>query len=283
MSTSIVDPANRIEDPEKRDEILFKRSEQGKRIVSKLCDSLSVDNADLQLSALCCLDSMTTVERGLQHALCEAIFRDLNRIIDKFVNSKSDNWLFDTKSTEIVHKAVTVVWNVALDNLGKDVACEVPLVPQTLGTLLHQLVTYPDRLSHVKAAVTGALSTLLVKAEIKHTAVKSIYTPPQLINGETIDLQFLFLKLLKQANSLYEPLLRAQKSGAAIPPESETEFKNLTAVCINTNQCIRLLAELPSARTLIKKLLKDEDYKLRRQIFYSTQFENEFLGDDPRI
>eukprot|EP01060_Flectonema_neradi_P024941 TRINITY_DN33805_c0_g1_i1.p1 TRINITY_DN33805_c0_g1~~TRINITY_DN33805_c0_g1_i1.p1 ORF type:complete len:455 (+),score=69.20 TRINITY_DN33805_c0_g1_i1:49-1413(+) len=282
ISSSIIDPANEIDDPERRDAILFDRSEQGKRVVAQLCKCLSVDDPDLQLAALCCLDPMTTVEKGLQHALCETIFRDLNKIIEQHVNASNDNWLFDDRSTELVHKAVTVVWNVALDNLGKDVSCEVPLVPHTLGKALHQLVTYPDKHTHVKAAVTGALSTLFVKAEIKHTAVQGIYSPPQHVNGETIDLRYLLVKLLKQSNSLYEPLLKAKKSGASIPEDSEKELRGLKAVCVNTNQCIRLLAELPSARVQLKQILKDEDRTLLRQIFYSTQFENEFLGDEPR-
>eukprot|EP01062_Namystynia_karyoxenos_P059044 TRINITY_DN50484_c0_g1_i1.p2 TRINITY_DN50484_c0_g1~~TRINITY_DN50484_c0_g1_i1.p2 ORF type:complete len:515 (+),score=243.58 TRINITY_DN50484_c0_g1_i1:135-1547(+) len=270
-------PPVREADPEKYEEWLQSRKDLGRRVVSCLVRVVS-DKAvsqPLLLSALRCLSSLTSNERGLEYALYEAALRDLNQVLERYVK-RGDEWVHDEEAADIVRHAATVVWNVAMDDFGKDGAVEVPLVPTTLGLLLHAAVRYPDTLARVKAAITGAIAAIYIKAETKRTGIEPLHDPPQEEGGEQVDIRLLLVKLLKQANRTYETLQAKRKTGE--PLEMDDHQAHITDVIKNTNQCIRLLAELPEARKRLRVLLRPEPMEFRRQIFYSTPFEEEMLG-----
>ena len=242
-----------------------------------------MNNRPLLLSTLKCLGNITTVERGLHFALCESVFRDINQVLEEFigVGENSDEWIFDEGAVEVIHHAVTVVCNIALDDFGKDRATEIPLVPSTLGKILYEAVKYPHKVLQVKAAVTGAISALFVRAQTKHACLQPLHIPPLQEEGQEVCLAYLLVKLLKQANAIFGPIRDAQKRDNSTPPgATEEEVRYTKSVVTNCNQSIRLLAELPSARRRVAQILKSEPLPLKRQIFYSTQFEAEFLGEN---
>lgn len=254
-----------------------KREELARRVVACLVKVIGDPevSSPLLLSGLRCLASLTTEDKGLQYALYEAALRDLHTVLERY-ERQGDAWIQVDEDTEIVRSAVTVVWNIAMDDFGKDGAVDVPLVPTTLGRLLQHTVRYPDRLSRVKAAITGAMAAIYIKAETKKTGIEPLHDPPQMEDGEQVDIRLLLVQLLKQANATYAPIRAAQKAGE--DPLLDDNQAHILDVIKNTNQVIRLLAELPEARRRLKMLLKEEPMELRRQIFYSTRFEEEMLG-----
>eukprot|EP01065_Artemidia_motanka_P037860 TRINITY_DN46764_c0_g1_i1.p1 TRINITY_DN46764_c0_g1~~TRINITY_DN46764_c0_g1_i1.p1 ORF type:complete len:493 (+),score=175.07 TRINITY_DN46764_c0_g1_i1:66-1481(+) len=265
------------DDPVAFEKWLQGREELGRRVVATLVRVISdtTASAPLLLSALRTLSSLTINDRGLQYGLYEAALRDLNAVLERYV-AQGDAWVRDEQSTEIVRCAVNVVWNISMDDFGKDGAVEIPLVPTTLGKLLHSTVQHPDRLARVKAAITGAIAAIYIKAETKKTGIEPLHDPPQQEGGEQVDIRMLLVQLLKQANATYEPLLAARKRGE--PVQMDDHQRHITDVIKNTNQALRLLSELPEARRRLRVLLKSEPMELQRQIFYSTPFEEEMLG-----
>eukprot|EP01064_Diplonema_japonicum_P022847 TRINITY_DN3308_c0_g2_i1.p1 TRINITY_DN3308_c0_g2~~TRINITY_DN3308_c0_g2_i1.p1 ORF type:complete len:442 (+),score=125.35 TRINITY_DN3308_c0_g2_i1:36-1361(+) len=250
----------------------MKRDNLARGIVAALTSIILHEHKPLVTASLKTLANLTTLEKGLQHALCENVFADINKLLEN--TSASEDWMFNDDAVEIVHQSVVVVWNISLDDFGKERSLELPLVPYTLGRLLHAVLKYPDKLINVKASIAGAISAMYVRADAKRTCLTPLHDPPLVEAGAEVDLCVLLVKLLKQANALYGPIQKAVKHGVDI---DDSNLSHVTSVIANCNQCIRLLSELPCARKRVKSILENEDIYIRRQIFYGTHFEAEFL------
>ena len=243
-----------------------------RRIVSALASKIDPSDPHLMLAALQCLEGLTTVSKGLQFALCEDVFRDINQVLEGYL-ATGDEWVFDDNAVDVIHHSATLIWNIALDDFGKDKAIEIPLVPYTLGRLLLHTLAYPSKVMKMKAAITGAISALYVRAQTKMTAAMPLR------DGENMNVAAAVVTLLKQANAIYQPVLQAKRGGEAVEI-SELDLQYTVSVVTNCTQSIRLMSELPSARKIIKELIADEPLELKRQIYFSTQFQAEFLGEN---
>ncbi|KAJ9454883.1 hypothetical protein DIPPA_02858 [Diplonema papillatum] len=250
-----------------------------KGVVAALAKNLTEDGPALRTSAVKCLELLTTFEKGLQIALCDSVFQFLNQTLEKIV--AAEDWSYDASTVAYVEHALNVIWNIALDDFGKVMSTEVNLMPKTLGLLLFHVAKFPTKLLKVKAAVTGAVAALFVKAETKRAGVVSLFDPPrvQCPAGTHVDIRYLLVKLLKAANAMYEPIVAARKAGEPVASVTEhgDDVQDIPRIITNCNHAIRLLADLPAARALIQQQLAPEPFVLRRQIFYGTQFESEFI------
>jgi hypothetical protein len=216
--------------------------------------------------------SQFSLERtGLQRCLIAGSLRATATALERF--SREDVWVYSdsTVETETVLHGATAVWHLALDDVGKKDAADLPFV-QHLGRLIAFVLPVKDKLLALKAALAGAACALTTHPPLKQEAI----APLTNLGGEPASLMDLVLRLLQQANETYEPIYQAQKHGRPNPTPG-VKLETAAAVVKNCIQAVRLIVELPAAReVLLEQLRSDDTYVLRRQLFYQTPFQAAF-------
>jgi hypothetical protein len=251
--------------------------EQSTHLSQALCDVLvgciEQDAASPQIvsCALSAVSQLALERDGLQRCLIAGALRATAIALERF--TREDVWVYSDSlvETETVLHGATAVWHMALDDLGKKEATELPFV-QHLGRLVAFVLPVKDKLLSVKAALTGAICALAMHPPLKQEAI----APLTNLGGEAASLLDLILRLLRQANELYEPMYQAQKHGQPNPMPG-VKLDNVAAVVKNCIQAVRLIVELPAARDVLLTTLKGpEMYALRRQLFYATALQEAF-------
>jgi hypothetical protein len=221
--------------------------------------------------ALHAIAFMTLEREGLQRCLIAGALRATATALERF--SREDTWVYadTTIGSETVLHGATAVWHLALDETGKKEATELPFV-QHLGRLIAFVLPAKEKLLAVKAALAGAACALAMHTPLKLEAM----APLTNLGGEPASMLDLLLRLLRQGNDLYQPVYQAQKHGKPNPLPG-IKLESASAIVKNCVQAVRLIVELPAARESLKLTLASEaDYELRRQLFYSTTFQEEF-------
>eukprot|EP00672_Neobodo_designis_P018084 CAMPEP_0174854338 /NCGR_PEP_ID=MMETSP1114-20130205/30853_1 /TAXON_ID=312471 /ORGANISM="Neobodo designis, Strain CCAP 1951/1" /LENGTH=450 /DNA_ID=CAMNT_0016089023 /DNA_START=32 /DNA_END=1384 /DNA_ORIENTATION=+ len=247
------------------------------QLSQSLCDVLvscvekDAGSPHIVAHALSAISQLSLERTGLQQCLIAGALRATAGALERF--SREDVWVYSesTVETETVLHGATAVWHLALDDVGKRDAAELPFV-QHLGRLIAFVLPVKDKLLALKAALAGAACALTMHPPLKQEAI----APLTNLGGEPASLMDLVLRLLQQANDTYEPIYQAQKHGRPNPTPG-VKLENAAAVVKNCIQAVRLIVELPAARdVLLDQLRGDDTYTLRRQLFYQTPFQEAF-------
>eukprot|EP00996_Jenningsia_fusiforme_P000561 NODE_1499_length_1510_cov_40.802190_g1352_i0.p1 GENE.NODE_1499_length_1510_cov_40.802190_g1352_i0~~NODE_1499_length_1510_cov_40.802190_g1352_i0.p1 ORF type:complete len:355 (+),score=68.05 NODE_1499_length_1510_cov_40.802190_g1352_i0:350-1414(+) len=198
------------------------------------------------------------------------------------------------QTAEAVSLAVTVVWNLCLDPVGKRKEESLTTLPNSLGRILHALLQQaPRRHLTIKVAIAGALGALYIFEEAKPTGLIPLFD--EALNGaENVDdIAAQACQLLREGNQLNKALssgrwaslgigLGGTAGSGLIPGSDSNKLQEVVAALIaNSVQLLRLLAELPQARGRIGSLILEdsaESADLCSQIFSSTPLEREMFA-----
>lgn len=246
-----------------------------------LCDCLVLvlneDHASLMMvqHAMHALALLTLDEEGLNKALIAGALRAASSVLRRC--AADDAWVFVDGRVEagITLHAATMVWHVALDDLGKKECERVeenPLI-SPLGKLVSSVLGAKDRLLTLKASLAGALCALVLHPPMKSEALLPLDDVPG--KRPTVEL---ILELLRQTNTQFEPLRAAKKSaGGAFSRAQQVQHDETLSLVKNLVQAVRLISELPRAVAVLEELLDPQKERLlRRQLFVSTQHEQRF-------
>lgn len=189
--------------------------------------------------------------------------------------------------------AATALWNMSMDASGKSKCTELPLV-RTLGALLSALLALPGKF-RLKAAVAGAIGAACIHVPVKLLAIETLQNCVSLPSSKADLLMHhvpttlaRLVVLLQEANDSFQPLFAARKANQLQPGEQTSRLEELAATIKNAVHAIRIIAELPAARrdhlypALVPEgpegemLTSGLPLLLRRQLFYETDFHNEF-------
>lgn len=245
-------------------------------LARETCDTLShvLDNeTDVQLVtlALQAVSLITMEPKGLQLCLIAGALRSTSKIFQRRIDAGLELRDGDDPATAMLLHAVSVVGHIAMDAVGKREATELPLFRQLTHIGLAAIASAPDSLFQLKSALMACGCALALHVELKSTAI---------VKHETTAGPCSFLeaavKLLRHANRLHDPMASAKKRNEPNPFE-HIRLLDVQSVVKSCVQVVRLLCELPAARAAVHKLLPvQEEYDLRRQLFYATDFQEEF-------
>jgi hypothetical protein len=205
----------------------------------------------------------------------------------------SETGVNSTEEELAATSAATALWNMAMDATGKAKCTDLPLV-KTLGKLLSVLLVTGGKF-RLKAAVAGAIGAASIHVPVKLASIEKLEACMALPSSKSDMLMFAtpttlgrLVVLLQEANAAYAPLFAAKKANQLRPGEQATLLEELAAAIKNAVQAIRLIAEFPAARkehlypVLVpegpegKMLSTGLPLLLRRQLFYETDFHQEF-------
>eukprot|EP00760_Papus_ankaliazontas_P004854 PhM_4_TR12216/c0_g1_i1/m.92322 len=251
-----------------------KREAVAQEVAQALVDIIDVrENAqqqELQLAVLQSLVQLTYAPRGIELVLMAGALRTLHRLLSRYAEGTEGDWVHERGlARSIVHQATQITWNVGMDDIGKKEAVELD-VPALYGKVLLSSLTVPDELVTLKSALAGAFAAIFIYEATKSKALVVVEEPDR-------DVLALLLELLRQGNDLYAPMRDAKKYGTAMPKRNCT-IEEAGALVTNTVQAIRLVCELPAARERMKIMLPyDTEFEIRKQLFKSTDVEDELL------
>jgi hypothetical protein len=274
-------------------------------LAQRMCDVLveavarDTSTPTLLLPAVSALAAVVAAPQGAQMALIAGATRALTAALHECAVLL----LADPCPPEaelLTSHTATAAWNVAMDAAGKAEATEVPIVP-ALARVLGALLRRPG-LYRAKANVAGALCGLLLHVPLKPAVLTPLndavdattLAAPDAIMRDGATLLARLMLLLQSANVAWMELQDQRRNAPASAALDIGLLEALQGCLKNTVQAVRLSAELPAARAVLKDaLLRGLDgvddaaefrgmaplalpVGLRRQLFYQTDFQAEF-------
>eukprot|EP00667_Euglena_gracilis_P005004 EG_transcript_5033 len=262
------------------------RIEIGHRVVDTLTHLITSYNADsgisqrLLLSALQSLVHLSAEPQGLDMCLMYGVLKEVDELLRKYAAAPAQ-WMGGSHtgvSRDVVCTAVSVVWNVCMDPVGKRKEEALTTLPRSLGRLLLAALQHPHQFARLKSALAGAIATIFVYEEAKSTSTAPLLTdgvdPSHfgLPEGNHEDVASALLRLLREGNGL----VAALRGGRPVPRDpGETDQvarSNVEGMVKNSVQAIRLLTEMPSVRPRVVTLI-GRDRELFLQLFKGTVVE----------
>jgi hypothetical protein len=233
------------------------------------------DRSSLKMLSLAtqALAALSVLEKGLHQSLICGALREAAGILASY--AEHERWIEGPDAPvniRIIQNLATYIWHVGLDELGQRESSETNFVA-ALGKLLSTVLRYRDGKHDMvlKGTLAGAICSLVLHPDSKRQCIA-----PMDGSEDRCPLAVV-IDLLRQVNALLEPLADARKSKQPLPFSSPT-FEELTAVLKNCVQTVRLVVELPAGRQLAHVMLPDtpDSEAVRRQVFYSTAWQEEF-------
>jgi hypothetical protein len=254
--------------------------EQRDVLARDACDALSsvlehdVASPRLLKAGLHAVALVTTVPKGLQLCLIAGALRSTSDVLQRYCTEQTGEnaWTSSTAPTHatdvaVVNHAVSVVYHIAMDDVGKRESLELPILRQ-LTHIAHAAMAVTESLFELKATIAGCSCALALSVPLKGAALTK-----HAIGGSSFSFLEALIRLLQHANRVYEPMMEAKKKNEA-PPLEHVRLQDVQATIKGCVQGIRLICELPAARHEVHQIVSE--YVLRRQIFYATPFQDEF-------
>lgn len=267
--------------------VKHERQQLGRRVVETLAHLLASYNAGigvslrLLLSTLEALANLSADAQGLDLCLMCGVLREVDELLKQLAELPG-TWMADRAPTtlmaaDVVFTAVTVVWNVCMDPVGKRQEEALMSLPYSLGKLLLPTLNFPLQHIRLKAAIAGAISAIFIYEDTKNAGVALLLSPEEAAAAGLDpllrhDVAELLLRLLREGNEMMNRV-RAGRLLAGEPLEkAETVQSHAEGVVKNSVQCMRLLAEMPSVRPRVVELI-DGDRDICLQLFRGTLIE----------
>jgi|Transcript_1682 hypothetical protein len=269
------------------------RAQMGRRVVETLTHLITSYNAgndisfSLLRSALEAISNISSESLGLDLCLICGVLREVDELLRQFSNTPS-LWIGNqapntAMAGQVVYLAVSVVWNVCMDPIGKRKEEALESLPFSLGKLMIMALQYPMKHLELKAAITGAISAIYIYEDAKSTGVAPLLKSPEeaaiygVDKDEACDIAALCVRLMHEGNKLLALIGEGKTNQIDSEDTPEVIKEHVMSFIKNAVQSIRLLSELPSARPRLIELING-DKELCLQLFKTTPIEKEMLA-----
>eukprot|EP00998_Keelungia_sp_KM082_P000677 NODE_1077_length_1480_cov_71.868441_g1066_i0.p1 GENE.NODE_1077_length_1480_cov_71.868441_g1066_i0~~NODE_1077_length_1480_cov_71.868441_g1066_i0.p1 ORF type:complete len:456 (+),score=65.22 NODE_1077_length_1480_cov_71.868441_g1066_i0:81-1448(+) len=262
------------------------REKLGRRVVEALSGVITSYNTGGSVSTLLLqhavhsLAQMSSEVIGLELCLMVGVLREADDLLRMF-SSHPSLWSGGAEEGVVLEHLLTVVWNLCMDPLGKRKPETMDSIPFCLGKVLLVAVRRADRFLKLKSAAVGALSAIYIYEKVKGTAVAPLLQPadaPALgVDEDTYtDVAEVCVDLLRQANTMLSAVRSGNVHEMAEDMSEDLVLEHTTAMVKNTVQALRLICELPAARTRVAVLI-GPDSAVCLQLFRGTPIEKEMV------
>eukprot|EP01006_Ploeotia_vitrea_P065789 TRINITY_DN93816_c0_g1_i1.p1 TRINITY_DN93816_c0_g1~~TRINITY_DN93816_c0_g1_i1.p1 ORF type:complete len:492 (-),score=48.01 TRINITY_DN93816_c0_g1_i1:170-1645(-) len=274
----------------------MERKKQARAVIQALTDILASFNKGEIVSlklvklSLNSLGHLSSESSGLELCLVCGVLKEIDELLRQFalqptkwVDPDGTGGMETALGEQIVQQAVTVVWNVCMDPIGKKtIPDSMSGLPFCLGCVLLTALQHKGKYLALKAAVTGALSAIYIYEEAKSSAIEPLFSDPTEAEAMGVpqdaytDIAELCVHLMQETLPLHG-LVKAGKWQQVDEDSSEEQVRqSVEAVAKNTVQCLRLVSELPIARTRVSVLI-GSDRNLCIMLFRGTPIEHEMM------
>ncbi|RNF03356.1 hypothetical protein TraAM80_05935 [Trypanosoma rangeli] len=218
---------------------------------------------DMLLYAITSLAQLTAVTEGIFAVLQGNTVTVVSSLLRSY--TLDTHWLVEEEKIRVVSQLLIVMWNVALEQRGVEHLDELGVADDLfrLFGVVHKRPLW--LLGPLFRALTGALSAVYKLLSVKMRSLEPL-------NGDT-----------SRIETLYQ-FLRSINDSVNLSRRTEREpHPNVVATLKNVVLCTHFAAEVKAVRDFTHKYLKEmakegttEAFYFRRQLFYSTKWEEEF-------
>ncbi|EAO00215.1 hypothetical protein C3747_14g42 [Trypanosoma cruzi] len=219
--------------------------------------------SDILLYAVTSLAQLTALTEGIFASLQGNAAAAASSLFRTYTMETS--WLVEEEKIRLVMQLLTVIWNISLEQTGVDHLDELG-VPDDLFRLFAVVYKSPIWLfGSLFRALTGALSAVYKLLSVKMRSLEPL-------DGEYSRIEVLY-KFLRSINRDVSMAKHAKRE----------PHPDLVAISKNMVLCTHFAAEVKAVRDFTHNYLKEMDrdgstegFYFRRQLFYSTKWEEEF-------